>query len=310
MNPLHVAFSRQQSLYQLQAERQIQERRLELAQLQEQLATGRRVNRPSDEPGAYTQSRSIQLLTQRYEQYARTLAVGKAWLTATEDALNTLTELFQSAYEEGLRMATDTAAASDRATTASLLAQRLEAVLDQLNARHNDAYLFAGTRTNTAPFQRSGTIIVYTGNNQQRLIEIAPGLTAATSLTGDQVWEVDENGDGIADFTITEAWQDLIDALSADDTAQIRAAMGRLEKARDHLIARTAEVGELSRRLTLAEAQMQEVQLRLEAQRSDLEDADFAQLASQMQRHQLGLEAALQVTSRILQTSILNYLQW
>jgi hypothetical protein len=53
-----------------------------------------------------------------------------------------------------------------------------------------------------------------------------------------------------------------------------------------------------------------ELQLRLEAQRSDLEDADFAQLASQMQRHQLGLEAALQVTSRILQTSILNYLQW
>lgn len=310
MKPLHIAFSRQQSLYQLQAERQIQERRLELARLQEQLATGRRVNRPSDDPAAYSQSRAIQLLTQRYEQHARTLTTSKAWLTATENALNTLTELFNSAYEEGLRMATDSAAADDRATTAALLEQRLETVLDQLNARHNGAYLFAGTRTNAAPFQRSGTVIVYTGNNQQRLQEIAPGLTVATSLTGNQLWEVDENSDGTPDFTLTEAWQDLVDALRADDTTQIRTAMARLEKARDHLIARTAEIGEMSRRIQLAETQMQDLQLQLETQRSDLEDADVAQLATQMQRHQLGLEAALQVTSRVLQTSLLNYLQW
>ncbi len=308
MDPLNVAFTRQQSLYQLLAERQIQERRLELARLQEQMATGRRVNRPSDDPGAYTRSQALRRLAQRYDQHERTLTSGRTWLTATEDALSTLVDLFNSAYEEGVRMATDTASTADRATTADVLEQRLQAVLDQLNARHNGEYLFAGTRTTTQPFQLSGGPVVYNGNNQTRLLEIAPGLQLPINLTGNDVWEVDENGDGVADFTITEAWQDLIDALRADDTAQIQSAMARVEAARDHLLNRIAQVGETSRRLSMAETELQNARLRLETQRGELEDADFAEIAVRLQRNQLGLEATLQVTSRLLQTSLLNYL--
>jgi flagellar hook-associated protein 3 FlgL len=308
MDPLNVAFTRQQSLYQVLAERQIQERRLELARLQEQMATGRRVNRPSDDPGTYTRSQALRRLAQRYDQHERTLTIGRAWLTATEDALSTLVDLFNSAYEEGVRMATDTASTADRATTADVLEQRLQAVLDQLNARHNGEYLFAGTRTTMQPFQLSGGTVVYNGNDQTRQLEIAPGLQIAVNLTGNDVWEVDENGDGVTDFTITEAWQDLIDALRADDTAQIQNAMARVETARDHLLDRIAQVGETSRRLSMAETELQDARLRLESQRSDLEDADFAEIAVKLQRHQLSLEATLQVTSRLLQTSLLNYL--
>ncbi len=308
MDSLHVAFTRQQSLYQLLAERQIQERRLELARLQEQMATGRRVNRPSDDPGAYTLSQALRRLSQRYDQYERTLTMGRAWLNATEDALSSLVDLFNSAYEEGVRMATETASSSDRATTADVLEQRLQAVLDQLNARHNGEYLFAGTRTTTQPFQLSGGTVSYNGNNQTRLQEIAPGLQVAINLPGNAVWEVDENGDGTPDFTITEAWQDLINALRADDTAQIQTAMARVEAARNHLLDRIAQVGETTRRLSIAETELQSARLRLETQRSQLEDADFAQIAVQLQRNQLSLEATLQVTSRLLQTSLLNYL--
>ncbi len=308
MDSLHVAFTRQQSLYQLLAERQLQERRLELARLQEQMATGRRINRPSDDPGAYTLGQALRRLSQRYDQHERTLTMGRAWLNATEDALSSLVDLFNSAYEEGVRMATETASSSDRATTADVLEQRLQAVLDQLNARHNGEYLFAGTRTTTQPFQLSGGTVSYNGNNQTRLQEIAPGLQVAINLPGNAVWEVDENGDGTPDFTITEAWQDLINALRADDTAQIQTAMARVEAARNHLLDRIAQVGETTRRLSMAETELQSARLRLETQRSQLEDADFAQIALQLQRNQLSLEATLQVTSRLLQTSLLNYL--
>ncbi|SHK18324.1 flagellar hook-associated protein FlgL [Rhodothermus profundi] len=308
MNSLHVAFTRQQSLYQLLAERQIQERRLELARLQEQMATGRRVNRPSDDPSAYATSQALRQLAQRYDQHERTLALGRAWLAATEDALATLVDLFNSAYEEGLRMATETAATADRATTANVLEKRLQAVLDQLNARHNGEYLFAGTRTTTQPFQLSGATVVYNGNNQTRLQEILPGLQIALNLPGNEVWEIDENGDGTPDFTLTEAWQDLINALRADDTNQIQAAMARLDAARNHLLDRIAQVGEITRRLSMAETELQDARLRLETQRSQLEDADFAEVAVKLQRNQLSLEATLQVTSRLLQTSLLNYL--
>lgn len=308
MDSLHVAFNRQQSLYQFMAERQIQDRRLELARLQAQMATGRRINYPSDEPHAYTQGQALRRLAQRYDQHERTLTIGRAWLNATEDALSSLVDLFNGAYEEGLRMATDTASTADRATTANVLAQRLQTVLDQLNAHHNGEYLFAGTRTTTPPFQLSGSTVVYTGNDQSRQLEIMPGLQIPLNLPGPAVWEFDENGDGTPDSTITQAWQDLIDALQADNTAQIQAAIARIETARNHLLDRIALVGETTRRLSMAETELQDARLRLETQRSRLEDADFAEIAIRLQRNQLSLEATLQVTSRLLQTSLLNYL--
>ncbi len=308
MDSLNVSFTRQQSLYQLLAERHIQDRRLELARLQEQMATGRRVNRPSDDPGAYMQSQTLRRLAQRYDQHERTLTLGRAWLTATENALSTLADLFNSAYEEGVRMATDTASTADRATTADVLEQRLQTVLDQLNARHNGEYLFAGTRTTTQPFQLSSGTVIYNGNDQTRLLEIALGIQIILNLPGNDVWEVDENGDSIPDFTITEAWQNLVNALRSDDTTQIQSAMAQVEAARDHLLDRIAQVGETSRRLSIAETELQNARLRLETQRSKLEDADFAEIAVKLQRNQLSLEATLQVTARLLQTSLLNYL--
>ncbi|ARA94802.1 MAG: flagellar hook-associated protein 3 [Bacteroidetes bacterium] len=298
-----VHLSRERSLASDFAERSLTTRRREIARLQEQISTGYRVNRPSDDATAYAEARRMDVLIDRYEQYERTIGSARAWVDATQTALDDLADLMTEAYERGVQGQSDALSPADK----EILAGRLEAlrdqVFDRLNTRHDGEYLFAGTRTTEPAFSRSGTTITYEGNTDPRLRPIGPGVTLDISIDGESV--VDTG----AGFTITEALQDMIDALRADDAGQVATALDRLVTARDHVIARSSDAGNLGDRLNVAEAQLRSADRTAQARRSDAQDADLAEVLVNFQKEQTHLQAALQVTASVLQTSLIDYLR-
>ena len=74
----------------------------------------------------------------------------------TQDNLNTLADLFTSAHEEAIQAANDTLSDEDREAIASSLESSLSEILDVLNTRVDDEYLFAGTNTTVRPFEQDG----------------------------------------------------------------------------------------------------------------------------------------------------------
>ena len=301
MNPINLA--REKSLYRTAADRGLSVRQRDLARLQEQLATGRRINRASDDAAGYGQARRLDAVGARYAQYQRSISAAQPWVDHTQDALDELAERFAEIYERGARATSPVYNDASRTAEADRIDALLDDLVSTLNAQENGEYLFAGTRTDAPPFALTGGAVVYNGNAGGRSRQIADGLRISVNVSGDRVLDT---GNG---FTITEAVQDLTAALRSGDSTQMQTALERVGTAREHLTEVGAEAGGIAQRLDLAAEQLRTATLRTDARRSQIEDTDVAAALVAMQEAQTGLQAALKVTASVRQTTLLDYLR-
>jgi len=301
MTPIHL--SRERSLSTAASERALATVQRDLARFQEQMTTGLRVNRASDDPTAFAQARRLEHLNQRYEQYLRTIGGATSWVDHTQDTLDQMADRITEAYERGIRANSHVFDTAERDAEANRIELILSDVVDLLNATDGDEYLFAGSRTTVQPFDGAGGVVVYNGNTAGRSRQIGDNLRMDVNISGDRIHDTG------AGFTITESLQDLADAVRTGDPTQMETALDRIVTARDHVFERGAEAGGIANRMQQAADQLRDATLRVDSHRSELEDVDMAEAIMEYQRAQTGLQAALQVTASVLQTSLLNYLR-
>ncbi len=303
MNSINLA--RERGLYTTFSQRAIQLHQQELARLQEQMSTQKRVNRASDDPASFSQARRMEALGVRYNQYQTTIDSSRAWVNQSQAALQELTEIFSKAYELGLRAANASFNQDDAETVARSLEDLLDQTIDGLNAQSGDEYLFAGSLSTVQPFTvDSGTgAVEYTGNTGARKRHIGLNISLTINLPGNQIHDT---GNG---YTITESLQYLIDGVRSGDHAAVTSALDQVLKSRNHLIDRTSEIGTIAGRLTVAQNQIADALLSVESRRSAAEDADFTETLMAFQKEQNSLQAALQTTASLLRTTILDYLR-
>ena len=295
--------ARERSLYQSFDARAVQARQAELARLREQ-SGGLRVNRPSDDPAAFGQARRMEQMVGRYDTYLRTISSSRDWINHTERALGQLVEVFVQVSEEGVRAANDTISTTDRELIASRLESLLGEAVDSLNARHGNEYLFAGNRTGTAPFDADGNPTgdaTELGGTRKR--DIGPGSEIDINISGTRL-NNDPSGHGIAGTL-----RNLVDAVRAGDQALMQSALEDVTSVRDHVSSLVTDTGNTARRLTLAEDNLREANLLAESRRSEIEDIDLLENLLAIQRAETSLQAALQVTARTIQHSILDFLR-
>jgi len=298
---MSIRIAREQSVYAQNANASLATLRRDLAGLQEQLATGLRVNRPSDDPSAYAQARRLESLDQRYAQYGRAIGDARLWANQTGDELDTLTERFTEAYEEGLRALNDTLNEGDREAVADRIDALLAEVVDGLNAKSGGEYLFAGNRSTTEPFAEDGTP---TGDlSGDRVRQVGPSTDLVINVTGERVLDTGEG------FTITESLRTLAATLRGDDTVSLDDAVGQVITARDHLIDVAADSGTVARRLDHTELYLQDASIEANRRRAELEEADYVETITRFQQVQTSLEAALRTTASTVQTTLLDYLR-
>jgi flagellar hook-associated protein 3 FlgL len=292
---LYQAFSGPSSLHGKQRD---------LAIAQERLATGLKVNRPSDDPVAYGQGRLATSSIDQYATYLASIDNSRMWVDRTEQALNHMNEILTQATEEGLRAANSFRSESDLDAIASRLEGLLAELVDTMNTKQGNEFVFGGSRTGLAPFGPDGlptaNLVDLSGS---RLRSIGPGAPMQINISGDRLFEVNGN------VSIVGSIQNMIDSIRDRDLNAISDSVADAELAREHVAILGTESGSRSRRLTLAETSMREATLLTEAERSRHEDADMIDTAIRLQKAEAGLQAALQVTARSLQTSILDYLR-
>lgn len=287
----------------------------DLAQAQEKLSTGRRVNRASEDASAFQKARQLEILEQRYEQYQRTISEARSWLDHTQENLDLVSDVFTEVYEQGVRATNSTLTESERLEVANSLENLLENIVELLNSKAGEEYLYSGTRTTVKPFAidpadptGDAADVVYYGNGDAVARQIGPDASLNVNIDGNRVINVDHDADGAPDYTATESIQNLIDALRANDIDAMKTGIDRVETARDHFINLGAEVGSVANRLDLSESQLAEATLAVVRQRSEEEEIDLAEALLEFQRAQTNLQTSLQLTGSLLQNTLLNFI--
>ncbi|MEZ5989384.1 MAG: flagellar hook-associated protein FlgL [Planctomycetota bacterium] len=161
---------------------------LRLQQTREQLSTGRRINRPSDDPVTFLRmqpKRNEKQLVALFQDNAH-LAGDVLGLAASsmEDAVQVLSR----AKELAVQGANGTMGEADRRLLGKTARQLVTEMLALGNGKLGDRYLFSGTATGTMPFEMvsdaSGTFVRYHGDDNPVTVEIAAGVEVDVTSSG------------------------------------------------------------------------------------------------------------------------------
>ncbi|MBC7193207.1 flagellar hook-associated protein FlgL [Marinobacter sp.] len=153
---------------------------------QEQISTGKKVNKPSDDPVAAARILKLDQEVQRIETYKRNATLATNRLELEEGALSSATDILQRVRELTVQAGNGALSNNDRASLAAELRQRLDQLADVANTKDaSGEHIFSGYQGETAAFGKnvSGSW-VYQGDEGQRQLEIDDGVTVAISDHG------------------------------------------------------------------------------------------------------------------------------
>lgn len=173
---------------------QLLRRQTELAQQQERLSSGKRVNRASDDPIGAAQAERATVRISRIETDQRALEAQRSALASAESTLGESGQLMQSARDLVVNAGNSTYSAGER----SILARQMLSLRDQLlaAANRNDSNgvpLFGGLGSADAPFVDAAAGVQF---------QATPGQRAATAtalpgaMNGQAIWMDVPSGNG------------------------------------------------------------------------------------------------------------------
>lgn len=275
----------------------VHSRAARITTLQDQLASGRRMQRPSQDPSGTMSVMRMGTALVELEQYLENLSDGRGWLDAAEHALTGTVTALQRAAELAVQGTTGTLTAGDRQIMAVEVDQLLAGILDLANTRHGDLYLFSGHQTGETPFPTPGS---YAGDHGSILRDIGPGgAVLQVNLSGDQAFN--------APLAAVAALADGLRA--ADDQPGIVAALEQVRDALDATLANLADVGGRMQRADFLENRLREVQTGVTAARSRVSDVDLAETIMHLRTQEAAYQTALGSAGRFLPVSLLDYLR-
>lgn len=168
-----------------------------LVSTQEQLATGRRINNPSDDPVGAARLQEIQRAIDQQEVFVDNIGRARQRLSVEENALSAAGNAIQRVRELAVQAASDSVDDGSRAMIAAELRQRLEELVALANSQDGDGqYIFAGSQSGSKPFELAAGSVDYNGDGIRRELNIGPGTTLADGDTGDAVFMRIRDGNG------------------------------------------------------------------------------------------------------------------
>lgn len=157
---------------------------LGLFETQSQLATGRSILRPSDDPVRTAAIAQLDDSIQRSGQRLRNIDQADANLALIETSLAEANDLLLSAKEIASTQVNVGTTAAERENQATVVNSLIDGLLTQMNRKSVDNYLFGGSRTSTAPFETFGSGFIYRGEFDALTTDINLGRSVPTTMVG------------------------------------------------------------------------------------------------------------------------------
>lgn len=127
-----------------------------LLKLQEQITSGKRINRPSDDPIGQAAVIRFDKSLRSSDQYLRNIDRLDAFVSVSEDALRAIQDQLVRVRVLAVQGANATNTAADRMTIAKEIRQIYDQLISFANTQHEGAYIFAGNEIKTQPLVSQG----------------------------------------------------------------------------------------------------------------------------------------------------------
>jgi len=277
--------------------------RVEVAQ--EQISSGKRINRPSDDPFGAEAVLRLRTSQANVEQFQQNGVIVKDGLQTADGALESYEQMLDRARALLTQGASDSSSAANRQSLAVELDSLRQGMLNIANTNTNGRYLFGGTRQDVAPYDSTGTPAATL--TAQQMVEIVPGAAPiAAGVTAESIFA---NGAGTVFASLANAAAALRGTgNAAADKATVLATLDSLTGFTDQATNARTQLGAGMNAIDDASGRLQSESLSDQALADRYESADLAEAAVQLTQADRAYQATLQASALVGQKSLLDFL--
>lgn len=276
------------------------------ASMLEQLSTQKRINRLSDDPVAAGMALRRKSQISDADQYLKNIDFSKGFIERSEAALSGISDYLIRAKELAVAMANDSYDANSRSATAREVKEIIDGVVGLANSTYGNRYIFGGFRTMTPPVSREGNFM---GDDGAIFLQMDEGNFRQINLQTRELFEPDAEDREKGRFGMIHTLEILRQSLDTDDVQGVRKAMDELEYQLDKTSSYQATLGSIYNAIEENSKRLEHRRELTQDDLSRLEDADIYRTSSDFKRTETVLQSTLMASNKLLQPSLMNFMQ-
>ncbi len=274
-----------------------------MGKYEDQLATGKKINKPSDDPvvamkGMYYRSNLTEI-----EQYKRNLSELYLWMENSEAGIDQANSALQRVRELTIQGQNDTNSPDDRKAIAREIEQLQQSLAATANTKIGGRYIFHGTDvmkpvvTSENPVEVADNLTSDKINNYQ--IEVSRGVFMKANVNPGNVFNQE----------MFDTVQKIQEQLESPDPQGMDQLLEDLDKVMNTLSAERSELGARYNRLEMVETRLGQQEVMATKILSDNEDADIERVIMDLKSQESVHRAALSVSARVIQPTLMDFLR-
>lgn len=277
-----------------------------------ELATGRKINKPSDDPVGITYSLRYRSELSANDQYKENVNDATSWLEFNDTVLTQAGSVVQRLRELSVSGASGSNPQQALNSINAEVKQLKEQLIDIANSQFKGKYIFNGQQYTEQPYKFSTGIDGALDTTSASSVKTDDGLVNYTvgesvqlpiNVTGNQVFGGSES-DNI--FTVID---NIYSALANGNTAEVSSQIANLDTRIDKMLAVQADIGAKSNRIELMSNRLGDLEVNLTDLQSKTEDGDYAELLTQSKIQENIYNASLSVGAKIIQSSLVDFIR-
>ena len=285
----------------------------QLAKTQTRLSSGKEVVNPSDAPDKATAIQRLKSVLKKQDSFSSNIEGAKNRLIAEETALKGVNDVLTRIKELSIQAANGTLGPRDKELVAIEVEGLTQDLLSLANTQDvNDNYVFSGSRVQVQPFQKNSFgNVTYFGDETRNEVQVSEQRYIRFNRTGTDVFgrvvRETDSGD-IVGKGFFEALSDLASGIRESNTSAINQGIDDLDQASFNIAVATAQVGSEMASVETQREVNEETVLQLRTILSNIEDLDYSEAVTQMQKDMLALQATQSSFSQISNLTLFNYI--
>jgi flagellar hook-associated protein 3 FlgL len=277
----------------------------DLARAQQIVASGKRVNTPSDDPSAAAAAVRERAEIATIDQFVKTADTATSRVRVIDTVLSDMISTVTAALASGSAARGSIQTDSQREATAANLEGLRDALLADINMSFGGTYLFGGTASLVQPYVKNldGSVSAYRGDNTALFVDVDRNSSVQIAYDGQAVLQGSDSADLFATL------QGLIDAVRGNDQDGVIAGLAGLERAFDRLVGVQSGVGSNLNALEQQTTRLADMRRATKEQLSKDEDANMAEAITDMSQADTVYRSALGAIATRTKLSLLDYLK-
>ena len=285
-----------------------------LSKAADRVTSGKKLTAPSDDPTLANRAMSLRSAINGIEQYKENTDSAKGVVDTSMSTVSDIADQIQL-LQQAATQAGDSGLDSDSRTAIVAQIETIKSkLLNLADTKYLGKNIFSGTMTNTSPVTTNPATpavppYIYQGNTDPISIQIQASERTQINVTANEIFNLDGSaGASIKDvFTIID---DLETAVKAGDVPTCSGLLNDIDKNYSNVLGIQGRLGTRSAMLEDNSTALKQSKDRMSEMLSSVEDVDLTTAVIDLQKQQNIYQAALSVTTAIMQgDSLVDYLR-